>query len=673
MYKYPHHANYTDAYKNNSQRKFVQTPDGTMHIVYESMNYIWYEISTDGGSTWRIMNDGKPLNTDAAKNPSMDYHGNVVAIVYQQNNSGYYDIKLSTFYAFGNDYILGQNTLVNYDQYDTYSSDANPVIGWGYNGRAIIVWAGAYQDDFYVKDALIYKYCSVSQTGFYVYESGNVLNSTENSVNPTVYYNEYAYSTYNFHLAWEEQITSTSSKIYYQRLYPDNNDEIQFADYDEVSYGSGYSKNYRPAIVSQDFQNLGGRREDIRLSWIGYRKTSQEDQLGKGNSVSLGETRVLHKHKFFNTWSGLSVFGNNVEGISQNHGENIIGYWQPYALAWSEVSGSTVTNKYVRYHETPTVIRTLSTNGKHIQINNSTDYNDMYVNSFQNTTSPYSFDLSESLSGGLSKDNSLAINQGREGVVIKDNAEFYFAIGDIILEGENINFVELDDTLTIDGQEMLNDYLLSLPFSVNDNSSLTYGVQYGIVDSALAVNALSDGSTINFKVQLIDEQTGEVLGLFDNITYSQDNVFQYNNIGYQLDLTGIGNRTVRLKLVVYTESECDYSLSKRFADEAILGKAGYKQVKYQGSLAVTDYAIEQNYPNPFNPSTTIKYQLPQNGLVTLKIYDILGKEIATLVNSEQQSGRYEVNFNATNLASGVYLYRIKVNDYVAVKKMLLLK
>ena len=138
-------------------------------------------------------------------------------------------------------------------------------------------------------------------------------------------------------------------------------------------------------------------------------------------------------------------------------------------------------------------------------------------------------------------------------------------------------------------------------------------------------------------------------------------------------MTGIGNRTVRLKLVVYTESECDYSLSKRFADEVILGKAGYKQVKYQGSLAVTDYAIEQNFPNPFNPSTTIKYQLPQNGLVTLKIYDILGKEVATLVNSEQQSGRYEVNFNATNLASGVYLYRIKVNDYVAVKKMLLLK
>jgi len=83
--------------------------------------------------------------------------------------------------------------------------------------------------------------------------------------------------------------------------------------------------------------------------------------------------------------------------------------------------------------------------------------------------------------------------------------------------------------------------------------------------------------------------------------------------------------------------------------------------------------LSQNYPNPFNPSTTIKYQIPRNGYVTLKVYDILGKEVAALVNQQQQSGRYEVNFNAQNLASGVYLYRIRVNDYVAVKKMLLLK
>ncbi len=88
---------------------------------------------------------------------------------------------------------------------------------------------------------------------------------------------------------------------------------------------------------------------------------------------------------------------------------------------------------------------------------------------------------------------------------------------------------------------------------------------------------------------------------------------------------------------------------------------------------VTDYSLRQNHPNPFNPLTTIKYQISQNGFVTLKVYDILGKEIATLVNEEKPSGRYEVSFNASSFVSGVYLYRLNVNDYVDVKKMILLK
>ncbi len=85
------------------------------------------------------------------------------------------------------------------------------------------------------------------------------------------------------------------------------------------------------------------------------------------------------------------------------------------------------------------------------------------------------------------------------------------------------------------------------------------------------------------------------------------------------------------------------------------------------------YYISQNYPNPFNPSTTIRYQIPQDGIVTLKIYDILGAEVATLVNEEKVAGKYEVNFNASSLASGVYLYKIQAGDFISSKKMILLK
>lgn len=96
---------------------------------------------------------------------------------------------------------------------------------------------------------------------------------------------------------------------------------------------------------------------------------------------------------------------------------------------------------------------------------------------------------------------------------------------------------------------------------------------------------------------------------------------------------------------------------------------------------VTGFELEQNYPNPFNPSTKIKYTIPnviasgtkQSQLVTLKVYDILGNEIATLVNDEKPAGTYEVGFDATSLPSGVYFYQLKAGEFISAKKMILLK
>jgi hypothetical protein len=86
-----------------------------------------------------------------------------------------------------------------------------------------------------------------------------------------------------------------------------------------------------------------------------------------------------------------------------------------------------------------------------------------------------------------------------------------------------------------------------------------------------------------------------------------------------------------------------------------------------------DYLLYQNYPNPFNQGTIIKYELPSSGIVSLKIYDILGREVAKLVDEIQNEGGYSVGFNPSSLASGVYLYRLRVNDFVETKKMVLLK
>ena len=92
----------------------------------------------------------------------------------------------------------------------------------------------------------------------------------------------------------------------------------------------------------------------------------------------------------------------------------------------------------------------------------------------------------------------------------------------------------------------------------------------------------------------------------------------------------------------------------------------------------TSFKLEQNYPNPFNPSTMIRYEIPgqarnDNMLVVLKVYDVLGNEIATLVNEEKPAGTHEVKFSATALPSGIYFYRIQAGSFIQTKKMILLR
>ncbi len=86
-----------------------------------------------------------------------------------------------------------------------------------------------------------------------------------------------------------------------------------------------------------------------------------------------------------------------------------------------------------------------------------------------------------------------------------------------------------------------------------------------------------------------------------------------------------------------------------------------------------DFMLEQNYPNPFNPTTTIKYQIPELSFVTLRVYDVLGNEIATLVNEEKPAGSYELDFSGSELTSGIYFYTLRTGDFVETKKMILLK
>jgi len=85
------------------------------------------------------------------------------------------------------------------------------------------------------------------------------------------------------------------------------------------------------------------------------------------------------------------------------------------------------------------------------------------------------------------------------------------------------------------------------------------------------------------------------------------------------------------------------------------------------------FKLFDNYPNPFNPTTTISFSIPATGFTSLKVYDILGNEVATLVNEEKPAGNYEVRFDASSLSSGVYFYRLQAGEFINTKKMILMK
>jgi len=103
------------------------------------------------------------------------------------------------------------------------------------------------------------------------------------------------------------------------------------------------------------------------------------------------------------------------------------------------------------------------------------------------------------------------------------------------------------------------------------------------------------------------------------------------------------------------------------------GEFSYSQIVEVDVASPIEFVLDQNYPNPFNPSTIISFSVPQSSFVTLKVYDVLGNEVSTLVNETKEAGKYNISFDASGLSNGVYFYTIKANNFNSTKKMILIK
>jgi hypothetical protein len=170
---------------------------------------------------------------------------------------------------------------------------------------------------------------------------------------------------------------------------------------------------------------------------------------------------------------------------------------------------------------------------------------------------------------------------------------------------------------------------------------------------------------------------GEGPGMMDIFAYSQDTGYVRtvtNDSGYyEFRVTNkISNYEIYVGQVPqgYTS---DSIVAHAGDTTANLDLKALTVVKQSNGNIPKDYSLEQNYPNPFNPTTLIKYQIPESGFVSLKVYDILGNKVETLVNETESAGSYEIKFNGSDLSSGIYFYQLITSNYSATKKFMLLK
>jgi len=122
------------------------------------------------------------------------------------------------------------------------------------------------------------------------------------------------------------------------------------------------------------------------------------------------------------------------------------------------------------------------------------------------------------------------------------------------------------------------------------------------------------------------------------------------------------------------ESGQTINVNLKSGEDVVIGDATIKKLMVTGELIPAVYALEQNYPNPFNPSTIIEFSLPEDvSNVQLSIYNVLGEKVAELVNTNLAAGKYQYQWNAKNVATGMYIYELRTDKFVSTKKMVLLK
>ena len=636
----------------NNGRRMVWDNNGKLHLVYEDNGEIWYTYSTNEGATWHKetrLSDGNGYShsPSIAIGSSNKYH-----VVWEEKIPNFQNnIVYKNQGAEANE--VGQTTLTN----------AYPVITANeMNDFVMIVW----------NNGSALKYMVITNV---LGESNvqTVPNTNGSCILPSIAND--GSSSYGTHLAWQK-----NNDIYYQNFHysiSGNNYNFYWRHYKCVSDVQSLNENSHPSISV--------RRADRKpvLVWDSFDASKEEyDKI------------IVYRKK---SSTANSNWGTVSEFYTTNYSEHIFPSVTTYlnedyndaTIAWmADNTHLLMVNKRDGQWES---IDNISSNGRYPNLSVLSNQagaqsDDNYINYTKYTSSPYLIKEQPAENGGsLGKVSS-------QPILFSERSQIWpikvFLEKDVS-QPDRMGYIEL--TVKAEQNErpvefiLVNDSLLNIPFfrtntfGLQGNAHIEYRLALKDADIKLIQQYKSYFPNKLIELTLNNEASNSYVESLDVITI--DDLLEMLSNDEQ-----IRERTISFSPMRYPENRVYFDLVSY--DGAIYSVSPERIASYyaneEGNIVINkqavttlpeikNYDLKNAYPNPFNPTTEICFDLPRAGYVNLNVYDIKGSVVAKLVNGFRSKGRYVVTFDGSNLASGVYIYRLQANDFTAVKRMLLVK
>ncbi len=666
IYKGHLRSNQNTAYHINSQHKLIYAPDGYYYTTYyekipdpttgQDMNRLWLTRSSDfvDWTKEALLYEGTMYE---ARNASLDYdpdagkHELLIAVEFYNTNVD--KIYLIT-------YDTNTGTVKGSEGISTVQGPSYPVVAAGKYNR-IVVW---HDQGGYLKYRR--KWLDDQSHQWEWQAVSNVPGSDGHSVHPSLYVNKTLNSNYKFYLVWDEGV---EDKIQYVEIMPSGSN-LNFSSVSTISSGSGFSQNQYPSIsIMENSYPI--------VSWVG-RRWQSGGGIGKATAVMSppgGEWvyKAVVRTKNTNGWGSFFSSGSAVNYTHCNSSQNTSQEESVITYSYSNGAGS----KYIRRINGNYSIGNLSAAGLQTQVSNGNTIGDLKALVFKSDQLPYKIiPCSNDFSQGLSKTSNSLNRTGRGVSVVYGSVEFVYYLEGVSLEDQDIAFRSWSDSSALQSISLttLEQGLSSEDFYFQSGSILNYPQGPYMVHGDKVASVLKGNDQVTFELQLVSATSEQVVAVLSKVNYSLETLPENEAGNYKISVDNIKSGRYYLRIKVTSEGSAIYGLTRYLDSKLDMQQQNYQGNSLTGSILPEITQLHTAYPNPFNPQTHIRYDLAQDSHVQLKVYDLKGSLVRTLVDGFRRKGRHLVEFDGSHLASGIYIYRLSTDKgFVQSRKMMLIK